>query len=121
MSVEPYTVRQYCERMAVFSKPDMIEDILGRLRSKKNLILQGPPGTGKTWLAKRLAFALMNQRDESRVRSFQFHPNLSYEDFVRGLRPAPDSNGRLELVDGPFIEMIDQAKVRSRCHVRLGD
>jgi 5-methylcytosine-specific restriction enzyme B len=84
-----------------------LEKILERLRTKKNLILQGPPGTGKTWLAKRLAFALMGQRDDSKVRAVQFHPNLSYEDFVRGWRP--DGGGRLTLVDGPFVEMITAA------------
>jgi len=84
-----------------------LEKILDRLRTKKNLILQGPPGTGKTWLAKRLALALIGQRDESKVRALQFHPDLSYEDFVRGWRPA--GNGKLELVDGPFLEMIRAA------------
>ena len=105
-AVEPYSIDNIVED-GCFLERDTIEDILERLRSKKNLILQGPPGTGKTWLAKRLAFALMNQRDESNVRSVQFHPNLSYEDFVRGWRPA--GNGRLELVDGPFVEMINAA------------
>ncbi|WP_068635440.1 McrB family protein [Thauera butanivorans] len=84
-----------------------IDRLLQRLRTKKNLILQGPPGTGKTWLAKRLAFALMGQRDESKVRAVQFHPNLSYEDFVRGWRPTGD--GRLSLVDGVFMEAIKAA------------
>ena len=84
-----------------------LEKILERLRTKKNLILQGPPGTGKTWLAKRLAFALMGQHDDSKVRAVQFHPNLSYEDFVRGWRPAGD--GRLTLVDGPFLKMMEAA------------
>ena len=65
-----------------------IERLLERLRTRKNLILQGPPGTGKTWLAKRLAFALIGERDERKVRAVQFHPNLSYEDFVRGWRPV---------------------------------
>ena len=84
-----------------------IELILKRLRDKKNLILQGPPGTGKTWLAKRLAFALMGQRDDSKIRAVQFHPNLSYEDFIRGWRPSGE--GKLTLVDGPFMEMIKAA------------
>ena len=106
-SVKPYSIDDILAA-GCFLKRDTIKEILERLRSKKNLILQGPPGTGKTWLAKRLAFALMNQRDESKVRSMQFHPNLTYEDFVRGLRPA--GNGRLDLVDGPFIKMIDDAK-----------
>jgi len=84
-----------------------LEKILERLRTKKNLILQGPPGTGKTWLARRLAFALVGQRNDNKVRAVQFHPNLSYEDFIRGWRPSGD--GKLSLVDGPFIEMIKAA------------
>lgn len=84
-----------------------IERLLERRRTKKNLILQGPPGTGKTWLSKRLAFALMRKRDESRVRAVQFHPNLSYEDFVRGWRPVGD--GKLDLADGVFMEAIQAA------------
>jgi 5-methylcytosine-specific restriction protein B len=84
-----------------------LEKLLERLRTKKNLILQGPPGTGKTWLAKRLAFALMGQRNDSKMRAVQFHPNLSYEDFVRGWRPCGD--GKLSLVDGPFLEMVRAA------------
>lgn len=81
--------------------------MLERLRTKKNVILQGPPGTGKTWLAKRLAYALMGQRDESQIRVLQFHPNMSYEDFVRGWRPTGE--GKLALVDGPFMEMVRAA------------
>jgi 5-methylcytosine-specific restriction protein B len=84
-----------------------VERLLDRLRTKKNLILQGAPGTGKTWIAKRLAFALMGQKDESKIRAVQFHPNLSYEDFVRGWRPSGD--GKLALVDGMFMEAIHAA------------
>ncbi len=91
-----------------FIARDKLESILNRLRTKKNLILQGPPGTGKTWLARKLAYALICERDESKVRSVQFHPNLSYEDFVRGWRPAGD--GKLTLVDGPFIAIRDEAE-----------
>ena len=85
-----------------------LEKILDRLQTKKNLILQGPPGTGKTWLAKRLAFALVGRKDNSKVKALQFHPNLSYEDFVRGWRPAGD--GKLELVDGPFLQIAEAAR-----------
>ena len=90
-----------------FLEKERLATILARLQSKKNVILQGPPGTGKTWLAKRLAFALIGHKSESRVRPFQFHPNLSYEDFVRGWRPGEDA--RLDLVDGPFLRVIDDA------------
>ena len=85
-----------------------LETILRRLRTKQNIILQGPPGTGKTWLAKRLAYALIGQKDDRNVRPVQFHPNMSYEDFVRGWRPSGD--GRLELVDGPFLQLAEEAR-----------
>ena len=85
-----------------------LESMLHRLRTKRNLILQGPPGTGKTWLAKKLAYALIGRKDDSKVRPMQFHPNLSYEDFVRGWRPHGD--GRLELVDGPFLQVVEDAR-----------
>lgn len=91
-----------------FLDSDKLETMLQRLQTKQNLILQGPPGTGKTWLAKKLAYALIGQKDDKKVRAFQFHPNLSYEDFVRGWRPQGD--GRLELVDGPFLQLADEAR-----------
>jgi 5-methylcytosine-specific restriction protein B len=90
-----------------FLQASEIERLLERLRTKKNLILQGPPGTGKSWIAKRLAFALIGEKDESKIRAVQFHPNLSYEDFVRGWRPTGD--GKLALADGVFMEAIRAA------------
>ncbi|WP_035240978.1 McrB family protein [Desulfobacter vibrioformis] len=105
--IEPYSVDNIISD-GCFIERVKIERILERLRTKKNLILQGPPGTGKTWLAKRLAFALIGQKNDSKVRAVQFHPNLSYEDFVRGWRPSGD--GKLTLVDGPFVEMIRAAE-----------
>lgn len=104
--IVPYSVDDILKD-GCFLEREEIDRMLDRLRIKKNLILQGPPGTGKTWLAKRLAFALMMQKDESKVRAVQFHPNLSYEDFVRGWRPTGE--GKLSLVDGVFMEAIKAA------------
>ncbi|WP_439544779.1 AAA family ATPase [Sandarakinorhabdus sp.] len=85
--------------------------MIGRLESKKNLILQGPPGTGKTWLAKRLARALIGRRTPlmDQLRSVQFHPSLSYEDFVRGYRP---SGAGLVLTDGIFLQVVEAARAQ---------
>jgi 5-methylcytosine-specific restriction protein B len=104
--IVPYSVDDILKD-GCFLERDEIDRLLDRLRGKKNLILQGPPGTGKTWLAKRLAFALMGQKDDSKVRAVQFHPNLSYEDFVRGWRPTGE--GKLSLADGVFMEAIKAA------------
>jgi len=105
--IEPYTIDDIIAD-GCFLDRESIAKIIAQLRHKKNLILQGPPGTGKTWLAKKLAYTLMGQRDENSLRAVQFHPNLSYEDFVRGWRPSGE--GKLMLVDGPFLEMINEAK-----------
>lgn len=104
--IVPYSVEDIL-RDGCFLERAEVDRLLERLRTKKNLILQGPPGTGKTWLAKRLAFALMGQKDDSKVRAVQFHPNLSYEDFVRGWRPTGE--GKLSLADGVFMEAIKAA------------
>ena len=103
----PYTVADIMEE-GCFLEPSSIEEMLERLRSKKNIVLQGPPGTGKTWLAKKLAFVLVGRREEANIRAVQFHPSLSYEDFVRGWRPSGE--GKLELVDGPFLEIAETAR-----------
>lgn len=103
---DPYSLQDMLED-GCFLTAEELRSAVSRLREKKNVILQGPPGTGKTWLAKRLAYALIGRRDDRKVRAVQFHPNLSYEDFVRGWRPTGD--GKLTLADGVFMEAIKAA------------
>ncbi|WP_211235225.1 McrB family protein [Gemmobacter nectariphilus] len=109
-ALEPYSVANILKDGCFLSQPE-IERLLERLRTKKNLILQGPPGTGKTWIAKRLAYALIGEKDDTKIRAVQFHPNLSYEDFVRGWRPTGE--GKLALTDGVFMEAIRAASKKS--------
>lgn len=103
---EPYGISDI-EAEGCFLPRAELERIVKRISQKKNVILQGTPGTGKTWLSKRLAYALMGRRDKHCLTAVQFHPTLSYEDFVRGWRPAP--GGQLTLSDGPLMQAIRRA------------
>lgn len=107
---DPYGVPQIVSD-GCFLPEGELNGLLDLLRHKKNLVLQGPPGTGKTWLARRLAYALVGTKDPSRVTAVQFQPSLSYEDFVRGWRPhaGKDGVGGLRLTDGVFLECVAAA------------
>ena len=98
----------------VFLERTDIDRMLRILRTKKNLILQGPPGVGKTFIARRLAYALIGRKDGDRVESVQFHQSYSYEDFVGGYRPdVVDRQMVFEPKDGPFLILCTAAKSES--------
>lgn len=82
--------------------------MLDSLREKKNIILQGPPGVGKTFVAKRLAYALIGELDPSHVEWIQFHQSYSYEDFIQGFRPTDD--GHFVLKNGIFYQFCRRAQ-----------
>lgn len=84
--------------------------ILTALEVKKNVILQGPPGTGKTFVARRLAYALMGGKHDDRVTTVQFHQSFSYEDFIQGFRPNEEKG--FERRDGVFFRFCERARQR---------
>ena len=93
----------------VFLDETTLDRIIGLIRSKKAVILQGPPGVGKTFLVRRLAYALMGERDDDRIEIVQFHQSYAYEDFIRGYRPAPKGK-RFVLRDGVFLSFCERAQ-----------
>lgn len=106
---EPYTSADFLSQVYISRKE--YESIVSLLRHKKNIILKGAPGVGKTFAAKRLAYSMMGEKDDSRVKTVQFHQSCSYEDFVEGYRPAED--GGFSLSDGIFKKFCSLARAHS--------
>jgi 5-methylcytosine-specific restriction protein B len=91
---------------------EFLDEIVALLDDKRQVILYGPPGTGKTYLAKRVAQALAEERGD-RTRLVQFHPAMSYEDFIEGLRPqvVPESGQvTYTLSPGSFMLAAEAAR-----------
>jgi 5-methylcytosine-specific restriction enzyme B len=88
----------------------LLDDIVALLADKGQVILYGPPGTGKTYLARKLAEALVP--DPTRRSLVQFHPSTSYEDFFEGYRPETDAGGAMtyRLTPGPLAMIAERAR-----------
>lgn len=104
------------EKTDAYTKDDFLEEVYmteegfnrlsGVLANKKNVILQGAPGVGKTFAARRLAYAIMGEKDDSRIELVQFHQNYAYEDFVMGYKPVGEG---FELKQGIFYRFCQKA------------
>ena len=106
-AADAYTKDDFLQE--VYMTEARYESLTAVLRHKKNVILQGAPGVGKTFAARRLAYAMMGEKDESRIEFVQFHQNYSYEDFVMGYKPV--ENG-FELKYGIFYRFCQKAANR---------
>lgn len=102
--MESYTADDFLKD--VYMSEERYKTLRNLLLTKKNIILQGAPGVGKTYAAKRLAFSIMGEKDDSRVKMVQFHQSYSYEDFIMGFRPTEKG---FELKRGSFYEFCKKA------------
>lgn len=100
-----------------YTEPDFLKDVFlsegeyndlkNLLLYKQNIILQGAPGVGKTFMAKRLAYSILGEKQNDCVECVQFHQNYSYEDFIMGYKPA--DNG-FKLKTGIFYDFCKKAE-----------
>lgn len=103
-SSDAYTKNDFLKE--VYMTEERYETLVNVLRNKKNIILQGAPGVGKTFAARRLAWSMMGEKDDSRIEFVQFHQNYSYEDFMMGYKPVEDG---FELKYGIFYRFCQKA------------
>ena len=91
----------------VYIEENKYDSIVSILEKKKNIILEGAPGVGKTFMAKRLAYSIIGEKDPSKLCLIQFHQSYSYEDFIEGYRPT--ENG-FKLEHGVFYNFCKKAE-----------
>ncbi|GGH80442.1 5-methylcytosine-specific restriction protein B [Pullulanibacillus pueri] len=103
---DPFTIDNFLSD--VFIEKEKLTQLISLLGNKKNLIMKGAPGVGKTFIAKRLAYVMMEEKDETRIHMVQFHQSYSYEDFIEGFRPKAEGDG-FELKQGPFVKFARKA------------
>lgn len=103
-AIDAYTKSDFLDEVYMTEK--RYENLVAVLRNKKNIILQGATGVGKTFAARRLAWSMMGEKDDSRIEFVQFHQNYSYEDFMMGYKPVEDG---FELKYGIFYRFCQKA------------
>src|SRR4029453_18071496 len=94
------------------------EQVYEVLKARHFVILQGPPGTGKT----RLAESIRRDFFQGRGIPAQFHPAVTYEDFVVGLSPDVQAAGLRFRVRPYFSSSLMKLEVsthaRSTSHIQ---
>lgn len=77
------------------------EELLELLLDTKQVVLSGPPGTGKSYISDKVKAGF------DRSHLIQFHPNLTYEQFIGG--STFDENGVVHPKAGVFLEFCHEA------------
>lgn len=96
--------------------------VFERLKIRKYVILEGPPGTGKTRLCSRLREIEdpKGKRYFAKSWKVQFHPNMTYEQFIGGLYPEMEKgSATFKPREGVLLNAIAEAAANPAEHYLL--
>ena len=84
------------------------KEVYDLLKLRRFVILEGPPGTGKTHLTEKIKQEYFNGNN----MTVQFHPSVTYEDFLIGLSPDTNEKSllRFDIKAGWLLKACEQAK-----------
>ena len=89
------------------------KSVFERIKTRRYVILEGPPGTGKTRLCAKLRDIKEQGQDAKYYEKYwkvQFHPNMTYEQFVGGLYPKMVNGvATFEPQEGILLQAIAEA------------
>lgn len=108
-AIKPYIFAEDPDKP--FLEQEELREIIHSLEMKKNIVLQGPPGVGKTFIAKKIAYEMMGETDDTRINMIQFHQSYAYEDFIQGIRPF---EGSFKLKNGVFYDFCKKAEANPK-------
>ena len=84
------------------------EELVTTLHNRKYVVLEGPPGTGKTFMAE----SILSDQYNKKGKIIQFHPNMTYENFIGGLAPVTTQENlgfRFSPRKGFLMDAVEQA------------
>lgn len=84
------------------------DELRNLILKRKNVILEGVPGVGKTYIAKRMAYSILGQKDEEKILPVQFHESYSTDEFMEGYRA--DDIGIYKYKRGCFKRICNKAR-----------
>lgn len=91
----------------VYMKTSKYDEIVKLLKEKKSIIVKGAPGLGKSYIADRLVFSLLGEKNKNRVEIVKLNEYFSEQNRLNG--NAEKSYNDFLLTEGCFVAFSQKA------------